>query len=137
MSCQNYFLRKTILVLYRFFEKMGVSWNFDQLSYKQVVLILKELRYIKGTEKDKGIENSEQLRKCYYLWVNLAQKRLVRLTNLIVVLCHLQNLEIDIILIEDVVSELAKGISKFEEEHYKNGDPNFIFLVKSQNWLIQ
>ena len=38
---------------------MGVSWNFDQLSYKQVVLILKELRYIKGTEKDKGIENSE------------------------------------------------------------------------------
>ena len=104
MSCQNYFLRKTILVLYKFFERMRGNWDFDKLSYKQMVLILRELRYIKCSDEGKGSEHSEEMRKCYYLWVNLARKRVVRLTNIIIILCHVQHMDIDAVLIEDVVS---------------------------------
>jgi len=58
MSCQNYFLRKTVLVLYNFFETMKASWNLDQLTYRQMVLVLRELRYIKSGETDRGSEHS-------------------------------------------------------------------------------
>jgi len=53
------------------------------------------------------------MRKCYYLWVNLAQKRVVRLTNILAILFHVEHLEIDKTLIEDVIKELSKGISKY------------------------
>lgn len=51
-NCQNYFLRKTILVLYNFFEKIEKSWNLEHLSYKNMIALLKELRYVKNIDND-------------------------------------------------------------------------------------
>jgi len=72
---------------------------------------------------------NEELKKCFYLWMNISQGKTFSLTNLIIVLLCLENLEYDEQLICDIVEELSKGIQKFKFEN-KQGEPKYIFFIK-------
>lgn len=47
-NCQNYFLRKTIMALYKLFEKLQIKWDLYGLSYAHLVKIMHWLGYIRS-----------------------------------------------------------------------------------------
>lgn len=102
---------------------------------------MKELKYLRCSEEQsfadqsKGSLINEELKKCYYLWINISHGKSFSLVNLVIVLCCLENLEYDRQLIEDIVQELSKGISKFEQEVITD-EPQFIFFTKKESFAF-
>jgi hypothetical protein len=130
-SRQNYFLRKTIMALYRLFERTQSRWNLNELGYGHLLRIMQELGYLRPGSA------GEDLKRCYWLWINLSQGRSFSLINLLIVLFSLEQLEGDPQLITDIVAELSKGIAKFELETTDDDHGKFIFLVRNERFQME
>lgn len=130
-SRQNYFLRKTVMALYRLFERTQSRWNLDKLGYGHLLRIMQELGYLRA------VKGGEDLKRCYWLWINLSQGRSFSLVNLLIVLFCLEQLECDPQLIADIVAELGKGIAKFELEDGGEDSGKFIFLVRNERFRME
>ena len=42
----NYFLRRTIMGLFQFFERKGVRWDLNCIRYRSLLQLLREMGYI-------------------------------------------------------------------------------------------
>jgi hypothetical protein len=89
--------------LFKLFEKLQMRWDLYELSYPQLVKILHWLGYIRSEENSLSKKVSEDLKKCYWVWVNISQGKTFSLCNLIIVLCCIEHLDYDEELIHDIV----------------------------------
>ena len=51
---QNYFLRRTIMGLFHFFERREARWDLNSLRYPSLLALLKEMGYI-GTSDEAAL----------------------------------------------------------------------------------
>lgn len=81
------------MALYKLFEKSQIKWDLYGLTYAHLVKIMHWLGYIRS-EGNEGMSKkvSEDLKKCYWIWVNLIQGKTFSLCNLIVVLCCIEHI---------------------------------------------